>query len=122
MRRGVRTKTVKKSARKIIEKYYARLTLDFHSNKRVVDEVAVVPSKRMRNKIAGFVTHLMKRIQRHRRSSAVSGCSRFQRRAVRGDTGTAMAVTSNFQVLYAEASDAPRRAIWRTQRLDVGAL
>jgi small subunit ribosomal protein S17e len=26
--------------------------------------VAVIPSKRMRNKIAGFVTHLMKRIQR----------------------------------------------------------
>eukprot|EP00936_MAST-01D_sp_MAST-1D-sp1_P001898 g1898.t1 len=61
---GVRTKTVKKSARNIIEKYYSRLTLDFHSNKRVVDEVAVVPSKRMRNKIAGFVTHLMKRINR----------------------------------------------------------
>eukprot|EP00968_Pinguiococcus_pyrenoidosus_P003762 scaffold247_cov274-Pinguiococcus_pyrenoidosus.AAC.22 len=28
-----------------------------------VDQVAVVPSKRMRNKIAGFITHLMKRIQ-----------------------------------------------------------
>lgn len=27
-------------------------------------QVAEVPSKRMRNKIAGFVTHLMKRIQR----------------------------------------------------------
>ena len=27
-------------------------------------EVAIIPSKRMRNKIAGFVTHLMKRIQR----------------------------------------------------------
>merc|ERR1711968_208014 len=37
---GVRTKTVKKSAR------------------------VIIPSKRMRNKIAGFVTHLMKRIQR----------------------------------------------------------
>jgi ribosomal protein S17E len=61
---GVRTKTVKKLARVIIEKYYSRLTLDFHTNKRVVDEVAEVPSKRMRNKIAGFVTHLMKRIQR----------------------------------------------------------
>eukprot|EP01035_Chromulina_nebulosa_P017083 gene17083-22596_t len=61
---GVRTKTVKKSAKVIIEKYYSRLTLDFHTNKRIAQEVAIVPSKRMRNKIAGFVTHLMKRIQK----------------------------------------------------------
>ena len=60
----VRTKTVKRSARIIIEKYYSRLTLDFDTNKKLCDEVAIVPSKRMRNKIAGFVTHLMKRIQR----------------------------------------------------------
>jgi len=61
---GVRTKTVKRSARHIVEKYYTRLTLDFHTNKRICDEVAIIPSKRMRNKIAGFTTHLMKRIQR----------------------------------------------------------
>ena len=61
---GVRTKTVKKSARVIIEKYYSRLTMDFHTNKRITGEVAIIPSKRMRNKIAGFVTHLMKRIQK----------------------------------------------------------
>ncbi|EEY60339.1 40S ribosomal protein S17, putative [Phytophthora infestans T30-4] len=60
---GVRTKTVKGSAVKIIEKYYSRLTLDFDTNKRVCDEVAIIPSKRMRNKIAGYITHLMKRIQ-----------------------------------------------------------
>ena len=59
---GVRTKTVKKSARTIVEKYYTRLTLDFHTNKRIVDEVAILPSKRMRNKIAGYTTHLMRRI------------------------------------------------------------
>uniref|UniRef100_A0A6U0R3Q5 40S ribosomal protein S17 n=1 Tax=Eucampia antarctica TaxID=49252 RepID=A0A6U0R3Q5_9STRA len=59
---GVRTKTVKRSARTIVEKYYPRLTLDFHTNKRIIDEVAILPSKRMRNKIAGFTTHLMKRI------------------------------------------------------------
>eukprot|EP00127_Corallochytrium_limacisporum_P006277 Clim_evm21s224 gene=Clim_evmTU21s224 len=60
----VRTKTVKKAARVIIEKYYTRLTLDFHTNKRIAAEIAVIPSKRLRNKIAGFVTHLMKRIQK----------------------------------------------------------
>ena len=60
----VRTKTVKKASRQIIEKYYNRLTLDFHVNKRVCDDVAIVQSKRVRNKIAGFTTHLMKRIQR----------------------------------------------------------
>ena len=61
---GVRTKTVKKSARTIVEKYYPRLTMDFHTNKRIIDEVAITPSKRMRNKIAGFTTHLMKRIDK----------------------------------------------------------
>merc|ERR1712119_195676 len=60
----VRTKTVKKAARVIIEKYYMKLTLDFHTNKRVCEEIALIPSKRLRNKIAGFVTHLMKRIQK----------------------------------------------------------
>ena len=30
----------------------------------MTDEVAIIPSKRMRNKIAGYITHLMKRIQR----------------------------------------------------------
>jgi len=60
----VRTKTVKRSARIICERFYGKLSNDFDSNKRVVDEVATCPSKRMRNKIAGFTTHLMKRIDR----------------------------------------------------------
>nr|ALS04992.1 40S ribosomal protein S17 [Calanus sinicus] len=67
----VRTKTVKKAARVIIEKYYTKLTLDFHTNKRIIEEVALIPSKPLRNKIAGFITHLMKRLQR----STVRGTS-----------------------------------------------
>ncbi|KAF9162659.1 40S ribosomal protein S17 [Actinomortierella ambigua] len=60
----VRTKTVKKASKVLIEKYYPRLTLDFQTNKKIASEVAIIPSKRLRNKIAGFTTHLMKRIQR----------------------------------------------------------
>jgi ribosomal protein S17E len=47
----VRTKTVKKSAKVIIERYYPKLTLDFETNKRVCDEIAIIASKRLRNKI-----------------------------------------------------------------------
>jgi len=33
-------------------------------NKRIIDNVAEIQTKRLRNKIAGFTTHLMKRIQK----------------------------------------------------------
>nr|XP_029732946.1 40S ribosomal protein S17-like [Aedes albopictus]AAV90713.1 ribosomal protein S17 [Aedes albopictus] len=45
--------------------------MDFHTNKRIVEEVAIIPTKPLRNKIAGFVTHLMKRL----RHSQVRGIS-----------------------------------------------
>ena len=38
--------------------------MDFPTNKRLIEEVAIIASKRLRNKIAGFTSHLMKRIQR----------------------------------------------------------
>ncbi|EEA08154.1 40S ribosomal protein S17, putative [Cryptosporidium muris RN66] len=60
----VRTKTVKRAARLIVEKYVSKLTLDFQTNKKISEEVAHIPTKRLRNKIAGFVTHLMRRIQK----------------------------------------------------------
>lgn len=44
------------ASRQIIEKYYSRLTLDFATNKRIADDIAIIPSKRLRNKIAGFTT------------------------------------------------------------------
>jgi len=60
----VRTKTVKKAAKLIVEKYYPKLTVDFQVNKKITEEVAIIPSKRLRNKIAGYVTHLMTRISK----------------------------------------------------------
>merc|ERR1712007_18765 len=50
-------------ARQLIENYYNKMTNDFHLNKKILSDVATVPTKRLRNKIAGFATHLMRRIQ-----------------------------------------------------------
>merc|ERR1711894_854988 len=87
----VRTKTVKKAAKLIIEKYYTRLTLDFHVNKRICEEIAIIPSKPLRNKIAGFVTHLMKRLQH----KTVRGISiKLLRKNVRGETTTFLRLQS----------------------------
>jgi small subunit ribosomal protein S17e len=52
------TKTV------LVEKYFQKLTTDFQINKKVASDVSIMPSKRVRNKVAGYVTVLMKRIQR----------------------------------------------------------
>merc|ERR1712122_374592 len=59
----VRTKTIKKASRMIIERYYTKLTSDFHTHKRICEDIAIIPSKRLRNQVAGFITHLMKRIK-----------------------------------------------------------
>lgn len=52
----VSNKIVKTASKKIVEKYYKRLTLDFYTNKRIIEEVVETPSKKVRNKIAGYTT------------------------------------------------------------------
>jgi len=39
------------------------MSVDFHYNKRVLDDVAMIPTKKIRNKVAGYATRLMRRIQ-----------------------------------------------------------
>ncbi|XP_069320063.1 small ribosomal subunit protein eS17-like [Eulemur rufifrons] len=83
----IHTKTVKKAARVIIEKNYMHMGNDFHRNKHMCRNVAIIPSNKLSNKIAGYVTHLMKWIQRGSESpierclhQAVGGRERRDRR------------------------------------------
>lgn len=40
------------------------MTYDFQVNKRIIDDIAAISTKRLRNKIAGYTTHLMKRLRK----------------------------------------------------------
>lgn len=55
---------MKRAARAIAEKYFQRLDNTFDHNLLVVQEVAVIQSKKVRNEVAGYLTHLYKLILR----------------------------------------------------------
>jgi small subunit ribosomal protein S17e len=60
----IRTKTTKRAARQVVEKHFSRLGKDYYVNKRVILDVTLGNSKKLKNKIAGYATHLMKRLAR----------------------------------------------------------
>lgn len=57
----IKGKSVKKAAKRIVEKHYIRLNDDFYNNKLVIKEVAEIATKKLTNKVAGYVTTLIKR-------------------------------------------------------------
>lgn len=54
----VRTETIKRAARELIEKFPEKFTGDYEANKLATNEVLRAPSKKLRNRIAGYVTRL----------------------------------------------------------------
>ncbi len=55
----VRTEHVKRIARELVERFPDKFTTDFENNKRVLETVAEIPTSKLRNKIAGYITRLM---------------------------------------------------------------
>lgn len=54
----VRTEMVKKVARELLQSNPQRFSSDYEENKKAVDELVAAKTKRVRNKIAGYVTRL----------------------------------------------------------------
>ena len=77
----VRARLVKRVAKEIVMKYRNILTTDFQKNKEVLADKLVCSSKRLRNIIIGYVTHLI-RMEEERRKRAEALRSEMQQEAL----------------------------------------
>jgi len=56
----VRTELVKKLARELVERFPEKFTTGFENNKKLVDTFTNISSKKLRNRVAGYITQLQK--------------------------------------------------------------
>ena len=54
----VRTETVKRISRELLKRFPDRFKGEFDADKQAVNELVLTKSKRLRNRIAGYVTRL----------------------------------------------------------------
>lgn len=57
----IKTFFIKKIARDLLEKNPERFSTDFEANKKIVEELIDIKSKKIRNIVAGYITSLKKR-------------------------------------------------------------
>lgn len=56
----VRPVLVKRLARELLSRYPDKFTLNFDENKRLVAGLTDIKSKRLRNRVAGYITRLVR--------------------------------------------------------------
>jgi small subunit ribosomal protein S17e len=54
----VRTEQIKRIAKELIRRFPDRFSRDFESNKRLVNKLVQGATPRIRNQIAGYITHI----------------------------------------------------------------
>ncbi|MCD6092722.1 MAG: 30S ribosomal protein S17e [Candidatus Aenigmarchaeota archaeon] len=57
----VKTKDIKKIAEKLVKENKNKFKKDFEANKKILDDIYAADGKRVRNKIAGYITRIMNR-------------------------------------------------------------
>ena len=55
----VRTRLVKRLAEELVQTYPDKFTSDYEHNKRMVELLVEGITKRLRNRVAGYITHLI---------------------------------------------------------------
>lgn len=56
---NVRPEKVKRIARELVKRFPNRFTANFEENKKILSSIALIPSTRLRNSIAGYITRLV---------------------------------------------------------------
>jgi len=56
----IRQKYIKRSARLLLERYPDKFSTDYRQNRSALEGLASIESKPLRNKIAGYITTLLK--------------------------------------------------------------
>ena len=57
----IKTQLVKRITEQLMRLHYERFKPDFNENKKIVSELLLVESNKLRNSIAGYVTRLVKK-------------------------------------------------------------
>lgn len=56
----IRTARIKRNAKELMNSYTNRFKGDFEHNKKVLNETSDIPTKHLRNVIAGYITKILK--------------------------------------------------------------
>jgi len=60
----IKTSFIKRIAKDLLEKNPEKFSSDFETNKRMVEELIDIKSKKIRNVVAGYITSLKKRAEK----------------------------------------------------------
>jgi len=55
----IKTQLIKSTTEEIMSQHRDKFTSDFTKNKVILERVAILPSKKIRNVMAGYITRLM---------------------------------------------------------------
>lgn len=57
----IKTTPIKRSGKELLKRYKESFCKDFDKNKKAVVEKADIPSKKLRNSIAGYITRMLRK-------------------------------------------------------------